>query len=1007
MSRPAMFTFLFTDLEQSTRLWEAHPDTMGAALARHDDLLHGAVAAAGGSLVKTTGDGLMAVFPTAIAAVEACLSAQLGLAAVEWGGTGPLRVRMGIHVGDAEPRAGDYYGPEVNRAARIMAAAHGGQVLLSGDAARALGGRLPEGVTLVDLGAHRLKDLAEPVRLLQLAHPRLDGGFPDIVTLSTRPNNLPIQASEFFGREDELAAIAAKFADGARLVTLTGPGGTGKTRLSLQAAAESLDRFADGVFFVDLSHEEGRDAVLGAALRVLGAALRGDETIADALARHLANREILLVMDNFEHVTAAAPDVVALAAHAARLSILVTSREALRVRGEQVIPIAPMPVPTDAAVTATAIAGSEAVRLFVDRALAVRPDFALTDGNAAAVAGITTALDGLPLAIELAAARLSLFSPQELHDRLGQRLDVLGSGARDLPARQQTITSTIAWSHDLLGDDERTLFAALSVFSSARVSAVERVAASIGIEGDVVAMIGSLVDKSLLVRREVAGRVRLSMLRTIRDFASGRLAASAERAGAVRRAHAECYADIAGDLLGRLHGAERASVLGEIEAELGNLAAAWGYWCEATDRERLQQLLDCLWAFHDARGSYAAIIPMTRDLLALVTAQPPSPERVRDEVALRTSLARALIAVRGFSTEVEEAMTLAIDAVDEAGEAPQRFPVLRSLATLYLFRSQFAAVVSIGRELLRLAEEAGDDGLRCEAHFVLGANLAFSGDIATGVGHLERSIALFDIDRPSASALRVGTHAGLLAHTTDGFMSWWLGKGVRALDRMARALDHARALGHPHTLAYVLYHVAYFDLGRGEFTRAAALATELGEVARKHDYPIWRTLADLLGGVGQVVTGDRDGLAVMAAAVADYDALHAPPVFWGPLLGLRAHAHLAAGDPSGALPLAEESLAVIPIGGPDHAGAGILVGDIRLALGDLAGAEAAYRAAAEELAGLPAWMLHVAARSGLTAVLRAAGRDDEAAALRIALAEVDPGFDAPVLERARSLLGDA
>lgn len=999
------YTFVFTDLAQSTRLWERHPAAMGAALARHDTLLRDAIAGAGGTVVKSTGDGLHAVFGDSGAAVSACLAAQIGLGAETWGETGPLRVRMGIHVGDAEPRGGDFYGPEVNRAARIMAAGHGGQVLLSADAARAAGRTLPDGATLLDLGEHRLKDLAEPERLFQLVHPDITAVFPELVTLSTRPNNLPIQVAEFFGRDDELAAITDLITGGARLVTLTGPGGTGKTRLALQSAAHLIGRFTDGVFFVDLSHEAGRESVQEAVLRVVGATLQGDETIAEALARHLQGQEMLLVMDNFEHVTAAAPDVVALTAVAPRLSVLVTSREALRVRGERVLPIAPMEVPTAAIPTAGGIADAEAVRLFVDRARAVRPDFELTDENAAAVAGICVGLDGLPLAIELAAARLALFSPEELHERLRGRLDVLGSGARDLPARQRTIHSTIAWSHGLLDADESTLFASLSVFATARLATVERVAERAGLAGDVLTMVGSLIDKSLVRRTEQGGRVRVSMLRTIRDFAAERLAERSELGDAVRAAHAGCYADLAADLAARAHGPGRADALTEIEAELGNFATAWAFWRDAGDRPRLKHLLDCLWAFHDARGSYAATLGLTRDLLDLVAREAPGPERLREEVSLRTSLARALIAVRGHSPEVEEALTLAVDLVADAGEMPQQFPVLRSLATLYAFRSRFENALRVGHELLRLATEGDDDDLRCEAHFVVGANTAFAGDIVAGLEHLDRSVALFDPHRPMVPGLRVGAHSGVMAHTTAGFMRWWTGHGDQAVSLMDRAVGHARTIGHPYTLAYALYHVAYFDLMRGELERPFVLGEELRSIARTHDYPIWQALGDLLGGIGQVVSGDAGGFGQMSRAMADYEALNAPPVFWGPLLGLRAHTHFMAGDLGGALPLVAEAREVAPVG-PDLADMLLLHGQVLAGLGERSGAEEAYREAIAMVDGSPTLLVQLAARTALTALLRADGRDDESEALRAVLDRFTEGFGTAPVIAARALLGD-
>lgn len=429
-----MLVLLFTDLESSTRLWEQHPDEMRPALARHDTILRDAVTAAGGSVVKTTGDGLMATFPTVSACAAACLGAQRSLANARWETSEPLRVRMGVHVGEAEAREGDFYGTAVNRAARIMAAGHGGQVLLSALAGQLARDSLPTGATLRDLGPHRLKDLTEPETLLQLVHPDLVGDFPPLATLDARPNNLPIQVSEFFGREAELADARNVLASpGVRLLTLTGPGGTGKTRLALQLGAELAEDFRDGVFMVDLSAEHEPDAAFETILRDLGIASTRDGSALQILKTKLADRNMLIVLDNFEQVTEAALGVAELLLQCPAVTIVVTSREALRLRGEHVMAVAPLSLP-DPRGSVAAIGESAAVSLFVDRARSVRSDFALTAENAAAVAEMSIRLDGLPLAIELAASRLRVFSANDLLDRLKKQFDVLGSGARDLPA---------------------------------------------------------------------------------------------------------------------------------------------------------------------------------------------------------------------------------------------------------------------------------------------------------------------------------------------------------------------------------------------------------------------------------------------------------------------------------------------------------------------------------------------------------------------------------------------
>jgi len=446
----ASLTYLFSDVEGSTRLWERHPEAMQGALARHDAILRAAVEGCGGTVVKTTGDGLMAVFGSAPDAITASLAAQEGLRDEPWGETGP--VRMGMHVGEAQTRGGDYYGTAVNRAARVMAAAHGGQVLLSVPIAELVAGSLPDEVRLRDLGTHRLKDLAGPEHLFQLVRPGLPDTFPPLATLDVRPNNLPTQTSAFLGREALLGELRGLLdAEYARLVTLTGPGGTGKTRLALQAAAEQVDRFEDGVYFVDLSAEREADGAYAAIVRTVAITGSGDDPPLEVLQRGLRERQLLLVLDNLEQVVDAATGLAELLAYCPGVTALVTSRAALRVRGERLFPVPPLTLPAgDGAVSLEDAFASESVQLFVERASSLRPDFQLTDENAADVVAICRRLDGLPLAIELAAARITLFAVDDLRWRLEERLDVLQGGGRDLPKRQRTLRSTLEWSTELL-----------------------------------------------------------------------------------------------------------------------------------------------------------------------------------------------------------------------------------------------------------------------------------------------------------------------------------------------------------------------------------------------------------------------------------------------------------------------------------------------------------------------------------------------------------------------------
>ena len=472
-------TFLFSDIEASTRLAESLAERWPAVLERHREIVRAALRACDGLEVQTEGDGFFAVFATAPAAVAATVQAQRDLAVEPWPADGHVRVRMGLHSGDGTvDRDGSYVGHDVHRAARVAGAAHGGQVLVS-ETTRALASlALPDGVSLRDLGQHRLKDL-QPQALAQLVIDGLPADFPAVRSLDLRPNNLPLQLTSFVGRDRELRAVTDLVAR-TRVLTLTGPGGTGKTRLALQLAAQVSDDFPDGTWFVPLEPLRDPDLVLPTVARTIAVFPRPGEAAIDALAAAIGERRMFLVLDNFEQVVEAAGDVAGLLRACSGLQVVVTSRAALRIAGEQEYPVPGLPTPPDtsrlsrveleelpAAVRnpdAAALDQYEAVRLFVARALAVRPGFAVTDQNAPAVAGITARLQGMPLAIELAAARLKVLTPEQIFQRLEQQLGILTSSARDLPDRQRTLRGAIAWSCELLDEAHRRLLGRLAVF---------------------------------------------------------------------------------------------------------------------------------------------------------------------------------------------------------------------------------------------------------------------------------------------------------------------------------------------------------------------------------------------------------------------------------------------------------------------------------------------------------------------------------------------------------------
>jgi predicted ATPase/class 3 adenylate cyclase len=1009
-------TFLFSDLEGSTRLWERHPDAMQAALARHDLLLGEAVEQAGGQVVKSTGDGIMAVFRAPRDAVAASIAAQRSLGAEAWGETGPLRVRMGIHLGEAQARGGDWFGSTVNRTARVMAAAHGGQVLLSAAAAATVTGALPAEVALRDLGSHRLKDLEGPEQLFQVVADGLPESFPPLATLDARPNNLPTQTTAFLGRESVLDEIRELLdADDVRLVTLTGPGGTGKTRLGLQAAAEQVDRFDDGVFFVDLSAEREPDAVFAAIARSVATGASGEDSPLEALARRLGDAQMLLLLDNFEQVTVAAPDLVTLLQRCPRLKALVTSREALRVRGERQFPVPPLslPRPEDGVVTVEAALASEAVHLFADRAAGTRPHFVVTEDNVADVVAICARLDGLPLAIELAAARINLFAVDELRERLDDRLDVLASGARDLPERQRTLRSTIEWSNELLSDEERRVLRMFAVFVGARLTDVEATIRRLPDPGDVdvVGALGSLVDKSL-VRSVVDtdGRPRFSMLQTVRAYATEQLDADpAGLARTMRRAHAEHYTDRATTLRRALADTDREQVLAALGDELGNLRAAWTHWVDAGDVPRLNELLEPLWGYYDARGQYGAAVELGNDLLRVLAIQPETPERVRDEIALEMSLARSLITVRGYDAEVERSIRAALERSGAADDAPERFPVLRSLATLHMLRADYSSGAELGRELLTIAEQQQNPMLLSDAHLVVGLNTAFGTGLSEGLGHLDTSIDYFDAAKPGLVKFRVGPIPGVVANIVSGLILWMLGFPDRAVSRVGRALELALELGHPYSHAYALYHSALLDLWRHEPQHVAERADELMRVANANDYPIWRALALVLRGTARIGSGEADaGLAEVERGFLLYEGMSTPPVFWPALLMIRATACAMAGHLDKALGYLDDADAELPDGDFQASDVAIIRSDVLLAhspqdraraVAELEGALAMAEQAGLRMNALMATTRLARLRRGTEA------EADALQALRAVLDSFTEGHTTPQVAEARAILG--
>ena len=540
-----LLAVLFTDIESSTRLWEQDAGRMGSALARHDTLVRTAVAEHHGVVVKMIGDGAHAVFADPL---DALLAASQILRALDDPGATAgvaLKVRCGVHAGMVERRDDDYYGSVVNRAARIASAAHGGQLLLSRAVVDLAGDRLPDGVSLRDLGSVRLRDLASPERIFQLLHQDLRDTFPALRSLEATPNNLPQQVTSFVGHDEGRAEVHALLRT-ARLVTLFGMGGLGKTRLSLQVAADVLDDFPDGVWLVELAAVADARRVPEAVASVLGVMEVAGRPVVEALVRYVKDRQLLLILDNCEHVIGACAELAKTLLQAStRVRILASSREHLRFTGETTyaVPALTLPGPDDAVDLAT-LQRCDAVRLFVERAAAVQPAFAINAQNTAAIVDICRRLDGIPLAIELAAARVNALSVDRIAERLGDRLGLLTRGSRTALPRQRTLRALIDWSFDLLGDAEKTLFARLAVFAGGMtIEAAEAVGADATIAvADVFDLLVALVEKSL-VECDASGE-RYRLLETVREYAQQKLDA-ADSAAAARTRHLEFFVSLA------------------------------------------------------------------------------------------------------------------------------------------------------------------------------------------------------------------------------------------------------------------------------------------------------------------------------------------------------------------------------------------------------------------------------------------------------------------------------
>ena len=813
-------TFLFTDIEGSTRLLQQLGDRYSRVLEECRRLLRVAFQEWNGHEVDTQGDAFFVAFARATDAVSAAVDGLHALVIHPWPENVEVRVRMGLHTGEPQLSSEGYVGIDVHHAARVMSAGHGGQVLLSQTTRDLVEHQLPDGVSLRDLGEHRLKDLQRPVHLFQLVIAGLPSHFPSLKSLDAYPNNLPVQPTSLIGREWEVASLVELLRRvDIRLVTLTGPGGTGKTRLALQVAAELSDLEWRGIYFVDLAPVSDSTQVIPTIASTLGLREERSRSPLECLKEEIDQNRLLLLLDNFEQVLDAAVRVSELLVACPQLKIMVTSRAVLRVRAEREFAVPTLRLPDSAQMPdLEALLQYEAIVLFVQRTQAVVPEFRLTDMNAPAVVEIVRRLDGLPLAIELAAARMKLLSPEALLARLNQPLQVLTSGVRDVAARQQTLRNTIAWSYNLLDAQERALFRRLSDFvGGCTLGAIEAVYGALGnATGLILDIVDSLVDKSLLQLREPGKgeEPRFAMLETIREYGLELLVASGELES-VREAHAMYFLELSERADLDLSASDSPEWLDRLEQEHDNLRAAMHWSLE--DIERREQIAlrmgGALRSFWYVRGY------LSEGLDFLERAMMGSNEVEEPTRAAALYAAARLYEVRGDYDRAEPFLVKSLVLYRELGNPERIAYALHLQADIAWRRGILDMARSLAEESLAVFRELGDRGAIASLLLHLGALAADQGEYARARDLLEESLA---INRELGDKSSIPNSLFNLARAYF-FSGSELG-AARVL--LEESLSLFRQLSDKESIGYCLCLLGLLTLEQGDVTTARSLVEQ-------------------------------------------------------------------------------------------------------------------------------------------------------------------------------------
>ncbi len=860
---PGTVTLLFTDIEGSTRLLRELGTGYETVLADHRRLLRAAFDAHGGSEIDTAGDGFFYAFPRARDAVLAAVEGQRALAEHTW--PIPLRVRMGMHTGEPARSEAGYVGLDVHRAARISAAGHGGQILLSQTSRDLAGSDLPDEMGLVDLGEHELKDLPAPERLFQVKAPGLERDFPPLRSIDSRPNNLPRQLTTFVGREREIGE-AKQVLVSAPLVTFTGPGGVGKTRLAVELAGEMLDEFPEGMWFVDLGPLTEPNFVAPAIAQSVGVMHAPGQPILDTLIDHLQGRRILLVLDNCEHLLdEAARTVDALLRSCGSLRVLATSREGLAIGGEAVFPVPSLSVPDPATATPADLPRYEAVRLFVERATAAAPGFQITEQNASAVAQICRRLDGVPLAIELAAARVRALPVEQIATRLDDRFRLLTGSSRVTVPRHQTLRQTIDWSHDLLDEDERIVFRRLAAFvGGCSLDAAEAVCAGPDVDASAVLdLLTHLVDKSLLIAETAGSEAHYRQLETIRQYARDRLLESGEAHDVLRRHRDWFLAMVARAEPEFFQGAESADWLQRLDREHDNLRTAlqWSLDEPGEEREGLH-LAAGLWRFWEIHGHLAEGRGWLERFLQATSGEISALQA--DAYTGAGILAFMLGDQAGASALHERSLELHRQVGDPNGIAL----AANNLANAAALSGDYAAARRLYETVIPWARERGDSRVVAFALVNSAEAVALDGDPVQARAQYDEGVAAF-----RQAGDRWGEAYGL---DSLGVMLARLGQRDEATSLHEQALVISRSLGDERGVARALAHMGDVAVRANDFKRARALYVESLEIRRAlGDLPGIASAMEKLAAI--ITETDPRGAAVLlGAAERVRDLIRAP-----------------------------------------------------------------------------------------------------------------------------------